>query len=215
MSQKTPPATDGSDIAARERLILGDPPRILPLSGPGVDEVVIEHTNALRKGVLGGAPPLALADIPEIMPTLLRHRDLWERVFELSIQLMTKGVLAARDRELAILRIAWLWQAPYEWGEHVGQARKAGLTSDEIERITVGSAAGGWCEHDLALLRATEELHAGAMISDDTWALLAKRLDEKQLFELTVLIGQFTNVAFFQNSLKLRLPVGSEGLRAR
>jgi hypothetical protein len=53
------------------------------------------------------------------------------------------------------------------------------------------------------------------MISDATWEMLAKRLDEKQLFELAVLVGQFTTVAYFQNSLRLRLSEDNKGLRAR
>ena len=42
----------------------------------------------------------------------------------------------------------------------------------------------------------------------------AKRLNDHQLFELTVLIGQFTATAYFQNSLRLRLEAGNDGLNA-
>lgn len=114
-----------------------------------------------------------------------------------------------------VLRVAWLWQAPYEWGEHVKLAKAAGITSEEIERVTAGSAAPGWDDHEAALLRAAEELCADAMISDATWAVLAQRLDEQQLFELPVLVGQFTNVAYFQNALRLRLESHNPGLHAR
>ncbi len=165
--------------------------------------------------MLGDAPPLALAAIPEIVPTLLRHRDLWERICDLSIQVLGRGVLAARDRQIAILRTLWLCQAPYAWGEHAKHSKAAGLTREEIERVTEGSEAAGWSDHETALLRAAEELHGDAMISDATWAVLAKSLDESQLFELTVVIGQFTTVAYLQNGLRLRLPAGNEGLRAR
>ncbi|CAN7612173.1 hypothetical protein LJR219_004677 [Phenylobacterium sp. LjRoot219] len=78
-----------------------------------------------------------------------------------------------------------------------------------------GSEAPGWNDYDRALMRATEELKADAMISDATWATLAERLNDKQLFELTVLVGQFTVVAHFQNALRLRLPNGNQGLEAR
>ena len=53
------------------------------------------------------------------------------------------------------------------------------------------------------------------MISDPTWEILSKRLDDKQLFELPVLVGQFTTVAYFQNALRLRLDGDNVGLRAR
>ena len=51
-------------------------------------------------------------------------------------------------------------------------------------------------------MRATEELHANAMISDATWATLSKRLDDRQLIELPVLVGQYQGVAYY------RIPCG-------
>lgn len=106
-----------------------------------------------------------------------------------------------------------LLQAPYEWGEHVQHSKKYGLTVEEIERVTCGSAAPGWTAHEAAILRTCEALRADVFVSDETWAILARSFDEAQLFELLVLIGQFTNVAYFQNAL--RLEPGNEGLAAR
>jgi alkylhydroperoxidase family enzyme len=53
------------------------------------------------------------------------------------------------------------------------------------------------------------------MIADGTWEVLSRRLDDRQLFELTVVAGQFTTVAYFQNSLRVRLAADNIGLRAR
>ena len=119
------------------------------------------------------------------------------------------------DRQLAISRLLWLCQAPYAWAEQVKHGKSAGLTSEDSERITIGSQAPGWDEHERAIIRAAEELHAHAMVTDKTWEVLSKRLNENQLLELTVLTGHFTTIAYFQNALRLRLPVGSGGLRAR
>jgi alkylhydroperoxidase family enzyme len=156
-----------------------------------------------------------LRNLPEIMRTMLKHPQLFTRQAEIGIQLLAQGALTGRDRELAILRIGWLCQAPYEWGEHVHIAKKVGITSAEIERITQGSEAPGWTEHEQAILRAAEELRANAVISDATWATLAKRLDERQLIELPIVIGQYQSVAYYQNSLRLRLHEGNLGLKAR
>lgn len=156
-----------------------------------------------------------LANLPEIVRTMLRHPELFARQTDMGIQLLGQGALSGRDRELAVLRIGWLCQAPYEWGEHVHVAKKVGITSAEIERITAGSAAPGWGEHEQAILRAVEELYENAIISDATWATLAKRLDERQLIELPIVIGQYQTVAYYQNSLRLRLHDGNLGLKAR
>lgn len=52
-------------------------------------------------------------------------------------------------------------------------------------------------------------------ISDQTWAVLEKSFAHAQIFELCVLVGQFTNVAYFQNSFRFRLEEGNRGLSAR
>ncbi len=156
-----------------------------------------------------------LANLPEIVRTMLRHPNLFARQVDIGIQLLAEGRLPPRDRELAILRMGWLCQAPYQWGEHILVAKKLGITSDEIERITLGSEASGWSEFEAAILKATDELYQSAMISDATWTVLAKHLDDQQLIELPIVIGQYQTVAYYQNSLRLRLHEGNSGLKAR
>ena len=62
--------------------------------------------------------------------------------------------MTVRERELAVLRVAWLCRAPYEWGEHVELAKLCGVSAEEIERVTQGSSAAGWSDHECALLLA-------------------------------------------------------------
>ncbi len=199
------------DIAAREREIIGQVPRVAPLRPEELSPDVRKMVNDLRAAA--SLPPSDV--IPEVMATLLKHPDLYAAHMQMGLQLLGKGVLAPRDRELAVLRVGWLSRAPYEWGEHVGVGKRIGLTSAEIERVTRGSKDPAWTEHDRAILRAVEELHANAMISDRTWATLAKRLNEKQLIELPMLVGQYQLVAYYQNSLRMRLMEGNAGLKAR
>jgi 4-carboxymuconolactone decarboxylase len=133
----------------------------------------------------------------------------------MGIQLLGKGELSARERELAVLRVGWWCRAPYEWGEHVAIAKRCGVSSDEIERITEGSSAPGWTEHERAILRAVEELLDHQMISDPTWETLARTWTERQLIEFPVLIGQYFATALQQNSLRVRLADDNLGLRQR
>lgn len=200
----------------REEIILNKPPRILPIYSEEVINAAQEHTAKLRGTSSQNAAPVAVADIPEMVVTLIGcDPDLYERMAAVSVQLLGKSTLPRRDFELVVLRIDWLCQSPYNWGEHAKIAKRFGITSDEIEQITHGSTASNWSEHERALLQAAEELHENAMIFDETWAVLAKSFNEKQLFELIVLVGQFTLVTYVQNSLRLRLSPGNEGLCAR
>ncbi|MET0374960.1 MAG: carboxymuconolactone decarboxylase family protein [Rhizorhabdus sp.] len=168
-------------------------------------------------GAVGKKPTSIPLDVlPEIMFTMCRVPDLWNALIDLTVQLQgASSVLPARERKLAILRTGWLCQAPYEFGEHVKQAKRLGFTSAEIERVIAGSSHPDWQPYERAILRAVEELHESSMVSDLTWTQLAERFDERQLIELLVLIGQFTATAYFQNSLRLRLEKGHQGLFTR
>jgi alkylhydroperoxidase family enzyme len=190
------------------------PPRIEPLNTPEIIEAAMANTREIRKAA-GSPTPVTADTIPEFVTTMLRHPELYRRLAEVSMQMQARGTLPARDRQLAVLRVAWLCRGPYVWGEHVKHSKRIGVTSEEIERVTAGSSAAGWNEHECAILRAVEDLHADAMISDAAWAVLSQRLDERQLIELPILVGQFTTMIYLQNSLRMRLAPGNVGLGAR
>ena len=118
--------------------------------------------------------------------------------------------------ELVLLRTAWLSKGAFVWGHHSQVAKKnCGFTAEDIERITIGSIAPGWDELDRAVLDAVEELDETCDICDETWAVLARHLDDKQLIELPILVGQMKGVVYSQNALRVRLMPGSLGLAAR
>jgi len=199
------------DIAARMEEIVGAPPRLQPLAEAELGAREWKLIHRLREIV---AIPLD-APVHPLLATLCRHPEFFFSFMQPGLQFMTVGSLSPRDRELAILRTGWLCGAPYEWGEHVASAKRIGITSEEIERITQGSKATGWSEDDRAILKAAEELHADAMISDETWALLSHRLDERQLIELPMIVGHYHKAAFVQNSLRFALRPNNPGLAAR
>lgn len=204
-------------IRVRELEVLGSAPRILPLDRQSVAEEVQAQTAALRGGVVGkDAPSFPLEAIPEIMFTLCRYPEIWGKIMAMSLQLQgPSGTLVPRVRQLAILRTAWLLQAPYEWGEHVRHSKRIGVTSEDIERVVAGSHAEGWTQEDAAVIACCDELRDGAMVSNATWEVLGETMDDAQRFELLALIGQFTKVAYIQNSLRLRLEPSNEGLTSR
>jgi alkylhydroperoxidase family enzyme len=127
-----------------------------------------------------------------------------------------RGSLPVRDRELAILRAAWLCKAPFEWGEHVKIFKRLGRgTEAEVLRVRQGGDAPGWTDHEAAVIRAVDEFLTDAMISDPTWAVLARGWSEPQLLEFPILVGQYLGVAFLQNSIRVRLMPGNPGLTAQ
>ena len=176
-------------------------PRIAPLPPEEQDDQVRE----LLAGA--AAPGLPAANI---FATLVRHPGLFRKWMPFGGKLLT-GKLPARDRELLILRTGWHCQSDYEWGQHVLIGRAAGVTDEEIERLKVGPDAAGWDPFDAALVRAADELHDDACITDETWAALAARYDAKQLTEVPMVVGQYHLVSYTLNSLGVQREPGVPG----
>lgn len=198
------------DIEARHAQVLGDGPRIAALSNDEIDAESRELVRRIRASAGAGD----IAEMPEYMRTMLKHPALFRCQMEMGTTIY-KGKIPAPERELAILRVGWLCRAPYEWGEHVDIAKRFGLTAEEIERVTQGSSAPGWNEHQRAILRGVEELLADQSISEDTWNALAKRWNEAQLIEYLMMVGQYVATAFVQNGLRIRLAPDNPGLGHR
>lgn len=199
------------DIDKRMTQIVGQPPRIAPL--PADDLPPEAEAAAVEMRAAFGIPENGFT--PESLRMMLVHPELFRGQMALGMALAA-GAIPPRERELAVLRNAWLCGAPYEWGEHVEIGRKrCGLTAEEVERCTQGSLAQGWSEHDRAIVKGVEELHADHMISDETWATLAKSWSDKQLMEFPVLVGAYATTAMQQNSLRFRLNGGNSGLGHR
>jgi 4-carboxymuconolactone decarboxylase len=112
--------------------------------------------------------------------------------------------LPARDREILILRIGWLNQAPYEWEQHVRIGKAAGLTDDEIDRISKGPKAG-WNKHDAALIQAADDLREKSVVSDETWKQLSERYSTEQMMDAVFTIGQYNLVSWALNSFGVPL----------
>jgi len=182
------------------------PPRIPPLSEDEPEGDIAEILNALPPGADG---PIGRYNI---FRTLARHPDLFRTWLPFGGYLLVGGTIPATERELMILRTAVRCRSSYEWGQHVRISERMGIDRETIDRAAEGPDASGWTDHESALLRAVDELHDDARISDATWNALAESYDQTQMIELTILIGQYHMVAFALNSLGVELDEGLEPL---
>lgn len=144
--------------------------------------------------------------------TLARHPEASKRVGQLSAHVLgPTSTLPARDRELLILRTAWLCQAEYEWAQHRLIARKAGMTDEEIDRCREDPGAFGWTLTEACLLAAADDLHREQKIGDANWTILAETYTEQQMMDIVYAVGQYTLVAMAMNSFGVPLDEGLEG----
>ncbi|HDZ19409.1 hypothetical protein LCGC14_0507980 [marine sediment metagenome] len=149
--------------------------------------------------------------ILNIFKTLVRHEKLLKRWSVFATHVLLKSSLPAREREILILRIGWLCQSEYEWGQHVKIGKENGLTDDEIQRIIEGPDSDGWDRFDAVLLKAVDELYHNTFISDLTWKALTERYNTHQLLDLIFTVGQYNLVSMALNTLGIQLEKGTKG----
>jgi len=179
---------------------------------PRLRAIPPEEWSDEAKDALGpvGAPGAAFPAL-NIFRTLANYPKLAKRWLVFANHVLAKNSLPPREREILILRIGWLCRAEYEWAQHVVIGKREGLSDDEIRRIGEGPDASGWSPLDRALLRATDELHGDACISDATWADLSKHLNSQQLMDVVFTVGNYNLVSMALNSLGVQLDPGLAG----
>jgi len=178
-------------------------PRIPPLKESEMDE------NAIK--LLKPAKALGRGKYLNIFSTLIRHPKLYEAWNTFGNYILGQSTLPARDREILILRIGWLCQSEYEWGQHVVIGKLCGLDDKEIKQILKGPSSQGWSSFESALLSAVDELYEHSFISDATWNILSEHYDEQQLIDLIFTVGQYQLVSMALNTLGIQLDKGYEG----
>jgi hypothetical protein len=129
------------------------------------------------------------------------------------IQLFRKPTLVPdREKELLILRTAWLMRGDQQWGRHAVYGHEAGLSEDDIKRVMAGPNAAGWNKWDATVLRAADELHWTAFISEPTWQALGEKFNDQQKIEVVLIVGDYTQMAMYQNALGSQRRQGDEPL---
>ena len=136
-----------------------------------------------------------------IFTTLARHRRLFRRWLPLGGGLLLRGDLPRRDAELLILRTACNCGCWYEWVQHATLATSHGLSGDMVDAIPDWRESDAYSQRQRHLLAATDELHCGRVITDETWAALAAELRDTELIELCFLVGHYEMLAMTLNSL--------------
>jgi 4-carboxymuconolactone decarboxylase len=146
-----------------------------------------------------------------IFRTMAHHPKLLRAYLPFGSRLLLGGELPDRDRELVILVTAHLCGCSYEWDHHAHMAKAAGLSDGEIERVRLGPRNDRWPPEDAVLVAATGELVSHHALADHTWSLLAARYSQRQLLELTMLVGHYAMLAGMLNSAGVeRDPPGAD-----
>ncbi|MFC5753159.1 carboxymuconolactone decarboxylase family protein [Actinomadura rugatobispora] len=135
-----------------------------------------------------------------VLGLLAHHPALAKRFLHFNDHLLIACSLPDRDKELAILRVAWVRRCKYEWASHVRLGRKAGVTEEDIAGVRTGAPT--------LINRAADELLGGRPLSDGIYAELAERYDERQLLDFVFTVGTYAMLALVFETFEVELDPG-------
>ena len=111
--------------------------------------------------------------------------------------------LAGRYRELAIMRIAVLNGADYEFRQHAPFALAAGLTEAQVEELRAGREPAGLTDADRAVLAYADAMTRQIRVPDDVFAAVRKHFSDRDLVELTATVGGYNLVSRFLEAIQI------------
>jgi alkylhydroperoxidase family enzyme len=112
--------------------------------------------------------------------------------------------LPARDRELAILRVAVLNGADYEFVVHIPYAKKeGGLTDAQIDAVKSDPASPAFTARDRAVLAYADAMTRAIRVHDDVFAEVRSHFPEREIVELTATIAGYNLVSRFLEALQI------------
>ncbi len=124
---------------------------------------------------------------------------------------LTEQTLSAKLRELAILRVARLSHAEYEWVQHVPIALDVGATQEQVDALEADRPdAPCFDEQERAVLDYTTDVVHNVGAGDASHAAVAAFLSDREIIELVIAVGFYMLVARVMECSQIDLdpPVG-------
>jgi len=114
-----------------------------------------------------------------------------------------KTKLGGRYRELAILRVAVINGADYEYKAHLPFALKEGATAEQIAALGFWQVSAQYDEAERAVLAYTDAMTKDIRVPDELFAELKRHFDAQDLVELTATIAGYNLVSRFLEAMQV------------
>jgi len=110
-----------------------------------------------------------------------------------------------RRREIAVLRVAHVTRAVYEWTHHVTLAKHYGVTDREIKILCMEDPVKSFDEEGNLLCRVADEISREVRLSDEALAQILERYGARGATELILCVSYFNFVSRFLESTRVDL----------
>jgi 4-carboxymuconolactone decarboxylase len=117
-----------------------------------------------------------------------------------------KTTVSPRLSEFAILCVARLWRAQFEWYAHEPIALKAGVSPKTVRDLKAGRVPKSAAKDERAIYDFVQELHKTRRVSDRTYKRVRAFLKDEAMVELVGVLGYYSLVAMTLNVFQMLPP---------
>jgi AhpD family alkylhydroperoxidase len=114
-----------------------------------------------------------------------------------------ESALPGALRELVIMRVALLNNAPYEADQHAPFARAEGLSQAQLDALADWRQSDAFTPQQRAVLAFTDAMTREIQVPDAVFAAVRAELDERRLVELTATVAAYNMVSRFLEALQI------------
>jgi 4-carboxymuconolactone decarboxylase len=174
--------------------------RIKLLTRPELNEMQCLAYDAVMAGPRGR--------VPAPMTAWLYSPEFANRAQNLGAYLRYDTSLPPRLSELAILVVARIWTAQYEWCVHKKEALKAGVEPEIIAGIAQRQRPQFVHVPDAIVHDFSMELCTSHRVSDELYRNTLEAIGERGTVELVGLLGYYSLIAMTLNTFEIDVPEG-------
>ena len=139
----------------------------------------------------------------DLYKVLLHSPAVMEGWLGLFTAIRQKAKLAGRYRELAILRVAILNGADYEYQAHLPFALQEGATREQIAALKAWQLSPLFDAAERAVLAYTDSMTREIQVADELFEEVQKHFDAQELVELTATIAGYNLVSRFLEAMQV------------
>lgn len=165
------------------------PPRMLPVAPEELTEEMRSFLARWTGGVFQGA-----ASNPVLL-TFAHHPKLADLFSQFNIHLLSTNTLSVKQRQIAIMRTAWICKANYMWSSHLNTSLSCGLEPDMFGPLQVGADDPYFTDFERVVIRATEELVNDKKVSAANWEKLMAEWTNQQMLDFLFTVGAYVTTA--------------------
>jgi len=181
---------------------------LLPLCAqqPRLPQLKLEDTTGDQRALADRMIKETRSGLSGPFNSMLRSPQMSEGLMSLYNYFRHNTALPRPLVELAILVTAREWSAPFEWYMHYPLARTEGVSPALLADLRAGKRPASMKPDETAVYEFSTELLRNHKVADTTYQKTLSLLGEKNLVDLTTLIGTYATYAALLNVNEVKIP---------